>query len=122
MKPTNLYHYKAYVTRVYSGDSCIVDIDLGLDIWTRGLEIKFNRIQVPTNKGNDKPTANMARDFLRSLILDREVLVRTSKERKGKPSRILVEMVVVTEDGKIVNVNEALVDAGHAVIAKADPT
>ncbi len=117
MKPFNLYHYKAYVTRVYSGDSCIVNIDLGLDIWTKGLEIKFNHIQVPGAKGNDKPAAQKARDFLRSLILDREVLVRTFKERKGKPSRILVEMVVVTEDGKIVNVNEALVEAGHAVIS-----
>lgn len=115
MKPSSLYHYKAYVTRVYSGDSCIVDIDLGLDIWTRGLEVRFNRIPGPATKGNQKPAAKIARDFLRSLILDREVLLRTIKERKGKPSRFLVDMAVVMEDGEIVNVNEALVAAGHTV-------
>ena len=115
MKPSNLYHYKAYVTRVYSGESCIVDIDLGLDIWTRGKEIRFNRVQAPASTGNGKQAAKNARDFLRSLILDREVLLRTVKDRKGKPSRFLAEMVVVTESGETINVNEALVAAGHSV-------
>ncbi len=116
MKPTNLYHYKAYVTRVYSGESCIVDIDLGLDVWIRGREILFHRIQAPASTGNGKQAAQEARDFLRSLILDREVLLHTVKDRKGKSKRLLAEMVVVTESGETINVNEALVAAGHAVL------
>jgi micrococcal nuclease len=116
MKPTNLYHYKAYVTRVYSGESCIVDIDLGLDVWTRGREIRFHRIQAPASTGNGKQAAQEARDFLRSLILDREVLLRTVKDRTGKSKSLPAEMVVVTESGEIINVNEALVAAGHAVL------
>ncbi|MCP4234525.1 MAG: nuclease, partial [Aestuariibacter sp.] len=28
----NLYHYKAYITSVYDGDTCTADIDLGLGV------------------------------------------------------------------------------------------
>ena len=34
MKHT-LYTYKAIVTSVYDGDTCTVDIDLGLHIWVK---------------------------------------------------------------------------------------
>ena len=116
MKPSKLYHYKAYVIRVYSGESCIVDIDLGFGIWIRGREILFHRIQAPASSSNGKQAAKEARDFLRSLILDREVMLRTVKDRTGKDKPLLAEMVVVTESGETINVNEALVAAGHAVL------
>jgi len=39
-----LYHYKAIVTSVYDGDTCTVDIDLGLSAWIRGEKLRLNRI------------------------------------------------------------------------------
>ena len=40
MKHT-LYNYKAIVTSVYDGDTCTVDIDLGLHSWIRGEKLRL---------------------------------------------------------------------------------
>jgi len=119
MTPSQLYYYKAYVTRVHSGDTCRVDLDLGVGIWTRGMEIRLHRIQAPEIKGNNRKAGIAARDYLRGLILDREVLLRTIKDRMGRVRGYLGEMTVVTESGETINVNEALVNAGHAVYVDA---
>jgi micrococcal nuclease len=37
-----LYNYKAVVTSVYDGDTCTVDIDLGLHTWIRGEKSRLN--------------------------------------------------------------------------------
>ena len=121
MTPSQLYYYKAYVTRVHSGDACRVDLDLGVGIWTRGVEISLHRVQAPEIKGNDRHAGIAARDYLRGLILDREILLRTIKDRKDKPGRYLGEMTVVTEAGETVNVNEDLVRAGHAIYQDIQP-
>ncbi len=119
MTPSKLYHYKAYVIRVYSGDTCRVDLDLGMGVWARGMEIRLHRIQAPEIKGETREAGIAARDYLRGLILDREVLLRTIKDRKGRIRGYLGEMTVVTESGETINVNEALVKAGHAVYQDA---
>ena len=121
MTPSQLYYYKSYVTRVHSGDTCRADLDLGMGIWTRSLEIRLHRIKAPEIKGNNREAGTAARDYLRGLILDREVLVRTIKDRKDKSGGYLGEMTVVTETGETVNVNEALVKAGHAAYQDAQP-
>jgi len=115
MAPSQLYYYKAYVIRVHSGDTCRVNLDLGVGIWTRGLEIRLHRIKAPEIKGNNREAGTAARDYLRGLILDREVLVRTIKDRKGRIRGYLGELTVVTESGETINVNEALIKAGHAI-------
>ncbi len=122
MTPSQLYHYKAYVTRVYSGDACRVDLDLGIGIWTRGVDIRLHRIKAPDLKGDNREAGIAARDYLRGLILDREVLLRTIKNRKDKPGRYLGEMTVVTESGDTVEVNKALVEAGHAIYQNMQST
>ncbi len=122
MTPSQLYYYKAYVTRVHSGDTCRADLDLGMGIWTRGLEIRLHRIQAPETKGGNRKAGIAARDYLRGLILDREVLLRTIKDRKDKPDRYLGEMTVVTEAGETINVNEDLVRVGHAVYQDTQPS
>ncbi len=114
LKPSNLYHYKAYVTRVYSGHRCRVDIDLGMDIWRRAQDIEFNLFRSPEVKSGDNDAGTAARDFLRKLILDKEVLIRSIKDRGGPQDRFLVEMMVVTEKGELLNVCDTLVAAGHA--------
>ena len=77
-----LYHYKAKVVNVYDGDTCTVDIDLGLLIWNKGEKIRLNRINAPELRGNEKVKGLKSRDFLRSLIFDKEVFIETIKEKK----------------------------------------
>ncbi|MCK4563662.1 MAG: helix-turn-helix transcriptional regulator, partial [Verrucomicrobia bacterium] len=43
-KDTELFHYTAFVQSVYDGDTCRVDIDLGLGIWIRNEKLRLVRI------------------------------------------------------------------------------
>ena len=81
-----------------------------MGVWTRGKEVILHRLKGP----EDRNLAAKARDYLRSLILDREVLLRTIKDRRTQPARLSAEMIVVTEQGDMVDVIEALIDKGYA--------
>jgi micrococcal nuclease len=110
----NLYHYRAKVTAVYDGDTCTVDIDLGLSTWVRGEKIRLNRINAPELSGKDKPKGVPARDHLRGLVLNKDVLLQTIKDRKEKYGRYLGELWLERMGAAPVNVNDAMVAAGHA--------
>lgn len=45
IRPTP-FHYHARVTSAYDGDTCIVDIDLGLGVCKRGEKLHLHRICV----------------------------------------------------------------------------
>jgi micrococcal nuclease len=57
-----LYHYRAKVVSVYDGDTCTVDIDLGLHAWVHNEKLRLARINAPENIGLEKP-----RDWLRGV-------------------------------------------------------
>ena len=112
---TTLYHYRALVTEVYDGDTCTLDIDLGLSSWIRGEKIRLYRINAPEIRGAERPAGLLSRDFLRSKILDKEVLIETVKDKKGKYGRYLADIWLRHEDGTWINVNDLLVQQGYAV-------
>lgn len=101
------------MTAVYDGDTCTVDIDLGLSTWIRGEKIRLNRINAPEMTGSDKPKGTVARDFLRGLILDKDIVLQTIKDAREKYGRYLGELWL-QKDGAPLNVNDAMVNAGHA--------
>ncbi|MEN7972334.1 MAG: thermonuclease family protein [Verrucomicrobiota bacterium] len=113
-KDAELFHYTAQVRSVYDGDTCRVDIDLGLGIWIRNEKLRLVRINAPEMTGPDKARGTAARDFLRGLIDGKEVIVETLKDKRGKYGRYLAE-IWIGQDGNWSNVNDALVAAGHAV-------
>jgi micrococcal nuclease len=110
---TRLYHYRARVTAVYDGDTCTVDIDLGLGTWIKGEKIRLHRINAPELRGTDAAAGRAARDFLRNLVLDKDVLLQTIKDAREKYGRYLAE-VWVEQANQPMNVNDTLVTAGHA--------
>ena len=109
----NLYFYKAKVTGVYDGDTCTVSIDLGLSTWVLGEKIRLHRINAPEVRGEERERGLRSRDYLRELILDREIMLQTVKDKKGKYGRYLGE-IWLRQDGEWKNVNDMLVAAGHA--------
>lgn len=109
-----LYHYKAKIIEVYDGDTCTIDIDLGLYTWIKGEKIRLNRINAPELKGADKTKGLLSRDFLRSLILDKEVVIETIKDKKEKFGRYLAEVWLVDEKGRSININDEMVKNGFA--------
>jgi len=112
--PTQLFLYRALVTAVYDGDTCTADIDLGLGIWVRGEKLRLHRINTPEVTGTDKPAGIRARDHLKSLVEGKSVLLQTIKDRREKYGRYLAEIWLEQAVGAPLNVNDALVAAGHA--------
>ncbi|MDY6906942.1 MAG: thermonuclease family protein [Chloroflexota bacterium] len=110
-----LYHYRALVQSVYDGDTCTVDIDLGLGCWVRGEKVRLYRINAPELRGAERAQGLLSRDFLRRHIDGTEVLLHTVKDRKGKFGRYLADIWKRGDDGTWTNVNDLMVQEGYAV-------
>lgn len=110
-----LYQYKAIVTAVYDGDTCTVDIDLGLHTWVRGEKIRLIRINAPELRGRERPKDLLSRDFLKELIQDKEIIIETFKDKKEKLGRYLGEIWLNMNSKTYINVNDLLVKKGYAV-------
>lgn len=108
-----LYNYRAKVNSVYDGDTIRVDIDLGLKTWVKNESLRLARINAPEVRGSEKVKGKASRDFLRKLILGKEVIVETLMDEKGKYGRYLAE-IWLKDDGEYTNVNDLLVEKGHA--------
>lgn len=113
-----LYHYKAKVVEVYDDDTCTIDIDLGLHTWIKGEKVRLNRINAPELKGTERTKGLKSRDYLRSLILDKEIFIETIKDKKEKYGRYLGEIWLEDDKGNFVNVNDVLVKNGFAKYQK----
>ncbi len=115
-----LYHYAAHVTQVYDGDTFTADIDLGLGLWRRGQTIRLWKVNAPEVRGASRDEGIRARDFVRGLIDDRDILLRTILDKRGadrseKFGRLLGEVLLDGEGGAVVNLAEQLLERGLAV-------
>ena len=109
-----LYHYRAVVQSVYDGDTCTVDIDLGLNVWVRKEKLRLYGINAPEMRGAEKEAGKKSRDFLRQQIDGKEIFIQTIKDKKGKYGRYLAN-IWLKKDGDWININELLVSEGYAV-------
>lgn len=109
-----LYHYRALVTEVHDGDTCTVDIDLGLSMWVHGERVRLHRINAPELKGDERPLGEKAREALKALVLGKQVVLQTLKDEREKYGRYLGEIWLEQDGKKPLNVNDALVRAKHA--------
>lgn len=110
------YWYKARVVSVYDADTIRINIDLGLGITNngdngKGVSVRLYGINAPEVRGDEREQGIIARDRLRDLILDKEVIIQTIKDKTGKYGRYLV-MVYTME---FINVNEWLIEENLAV-------
>ncbi|MEJ2634098.1 MAG: thermonuclease family protein [Calditrichia bacterium] len=109
----NLYYYKAEVVSVYDGDTITVDIDLGFRAWLKKEKIRLYRINAPEVRGSEREEGLKSRDFLRSQILDKEIVLQTIRDRQGKYGRYLAE-VWLEQGTKWININDLMVTQGMA--------
>ena len=110
----DLYHYNAIVRSVYDGDTCTVDIDLGLGCWVHSEKIRLHRINTPEVRGSQRPQGLISRDFLRSKIDKKKIILQTIRDKKGKYGRYLGEIWIKDEAGNHININDLLVREGYA--------
>lgn len=110
----HLYHYQAKIVSVYDGDTCTLDIDVGLHVWVHDEHVRLSRINAPEVRGEERPAGLAARDFLRNLIEGKEVFIQTIKDQKEKYGRYLAE-IYIQQGEDWTNVNDLMVQNGHAV-------
>lgn len=110
----DLYTYMARVVRVIDGDTVVLDLDLGCDIWLRSQHCRLYGINSAEKTGKTKEAGLAAKGHLESLLLGHEyVLVRTTYDRHCKFGRLLVTLFV-GED----SVNDEMVEDGFAEVMK----
>jgi micrococcal nuclease len=110
-----MYTYKAHISSVYDGDTVTAIIDCGFNI-SKMEKLRLFGINAPEMRGEKKAEGKKSRDFLRSLILGKEVTIKTRKDKKGKYGRYIATIFVEGDDSLVMlNVNESMVSMGHAV-------
>lgn len=113
-----LYNYKAKVVGVYDGDSVTLDIDLGFKIWMRNQKVRLYGIDTPEIRGEERPDGLVAKDRLKELILDKEVMITSYRDKSGKYGRWLVTIFLKDQSNTWENINQLLLAEGLAEIYK----
>jgi len=89
-----MYEYKAKIIDVYDGDTFTFEVDLGFSIKVTE-KIRLAGINTPEVRGKEKIKGYEVRDYVSSLILNKDVTIKVYK--KGKFGRYVAE--VILEDG-----------------------
>lgn len=112
-----MYEYSCKVQRVVDGDTVDVLIDLGFEIYV-GHRVRLEGIDAPESRTRDlveKQKGLAATGYLKGLFdVADEVKIITSYDKRGKYGRV-IGTFFVKRDGAWGNVNEMLVEDGHAV-------
>ena len=104
-----MYEYRAFVRKVYDGDTVTVDIDLGFDVILKDQKIRLTKINAPEVRGEQRPEGLKSRDALRDKIGNKWIRIKTQKDKKGKYGRWLGELWLDDEC-----VNDWLLKEGYA--------
>lgn len=105
-----MYNYEAKIIDVYDGDTVTAMVDLGF-LHFQEMKLRLYGINTPELRGPEREQGIIVRDILREMVLDKEVTIRSYKDKQGKYGRYLANIIL--EDG--LEVNQWLVDNGHAV-------
>lgn len=117
-----MWSYIAKVERVVDGDTLDLSVDLGFKI---SFDIRVRLLGVDTpevysaKKGSEERKLGMAAtEFVEQWVEengtgdDKQLLVETHKDKKGKFGRWLAELRSLEEGS--VTLNQALISSGHA--------
>ena len=111
-----LYTYRAKIIGVYDGDTVTALVQLGFNV-TIELKLRLYGIDTPEVRGKNKKEGIKVRDYVRELILNKDVVITTFKDKKGKYGRYLAEVWLDRiEDDALSGIllNRLLIDNGMA--------
>ena len=111
-----MYTYKIDVLRVIDGDTIDANIDLGFDVSVKK-RIRFAGINTPESRTRDleEKARGLAAKARVHELLDGAEDVQLSSHVVGKFGRCLGELNLYTEGVTMVNLNNKLIEEGHAV-------
>ena len=113
------YIYKAKLERVVDGDTVDALIDLGFDTWVKK-RIRYKGIDTwesRTKDLNEKKLGLAAKDRNKELlesVSSKPGYFRLRSHGVGKYGRVLGEIFIKDIEGIEYNVNQPLIDEGHA--------
>ena len=111
-----MFEYRSNLLKIIDGDTIDVDLDLGFSVVLKKQRIRLYGINTPESRTRDleeKRYGLAAKARLRELLESAEsITVKTAidKKARGKYGRILG--TIYADD---INVNEKLVEEGHAI-------
>jgi micrococcal nuclease len=92
-----MYEYKGKVTRVVDGDTVIVTINLGFDIVLDNIKVRLYGIDTPETYrpkcDAEQKHGYAAKQFVVDNILNKNVIIKTHKDKKGKYGRYLADII-----------------------------
>lgn len=104
-------YYDAKVTSVHDGDSFTCDTHLGRGFWIHSDKLRLAGLNAPELHDDGGREAG---DWLRTRLDGKAVVVQTiGRDQTGKYGR-LIATVWIQAGGEWTNVNQELIDAGHA--------
>jgi micrococcal nuclease len=105
------YTYKAKIISVYDGDTITALVDLGFRI-NFEIKIRLLGIDTPELRGASRPEGLIAKKRVEELILGKEIILKTQRDKQEKYGRWLGEIYIPGEE---LSVNQRLVNEGLAV-------
>ena len=115
------YIYRGKLERVVDGDTIDALIDVGFDIWIKK-RIRYSGIDTWESRTRDleekaKGLEAKARNKeLLEKVSSKSGYFRLKSHGVGKYGRVLGEIFIEDKDGKQYNINETLINEGHAYI------
>jgi len=114
-----LYWYKATCVRVVDGDTLDLEIDLGLNIFSRQ-RVRLYGIDTPetygVKKGSEEYEAGKkAAARVSEYIYNADLWIKTIEDKTGKYGRYLAEIYKIDAEGNLFCLNDILVNEGLAV-------
>lgn len=106
------YIYTAKIVSVYDGDTMTAEVDLGFNVKMK-MKLRLAEINTPELRGEEKEAGIVARDYVRELVLGKEVIFESVKDKSGKYGRYLAKIYVDTEEGQLY-LNDHLIQEGMA--------
>ena len=115
------YIYRAKLERVIDGDTIDALIDVGFDIWIKK-RIRYKGIDTWESRTKDldeKKLGIAAKERNKALlesVSSKPGLFRLKSHGVGKYGRVLGEIFIKDTEGIEYNINETLINEGHAYI------
>ena len=105
-----MFTYNATVIDVYDGDTVTVIVDLGFHI-KQTLKIRLAGIDAPELRGETREKGLVSKDRLAELILGKQIVLKTYKDRQEKFGRWLGDIYL---PDSLISVNTILLNEGLA--------
>jgi len=110
------YYYYAKVLSVYDGDTMTLQVDLGFNMSfkTSCRLMGIDTAEMKTKDESIKKLATASRDFVRSVALDKTILIKTYKD--DKYGRILVDAWTLNDKWQPSEktISQMMIDQGFA--------